>query len=96
VLQRVLALSALPAEGEFESEGDAALATYLWLLSQHRRDFAQTVAESLRDRRQFFWARKLAGELRLPDGSAKGNGREASEERTGEAPESAEALHRNP
>jgi hypothetical protein len=34
VLQRPLALSAVRTEGEHESEGDAALATYLWLLSK--------------------------------------------------------------
>ena len=96
VLQRALALSAVRAEGECESEGDAALATYLWLLSNHRRDLAQTAAGNLREWRQFFWARKLADEVRLADGSAKGNGREATAERTGEAMEDVEALHRKP
>ena len=95
VLQRALAISAVRAEGERESEGDAALATYLWLLSNHRRDLAQTAAGNLREWRQFFWARKLADDLRLADGSAKGNGREATEERTGVATEDVEALHRN-
>jgi hypothetical protein len=88
VLQRALALAAARAEGERESEGDAALATYLWLLSNHRRDLAQTAAGSLRERGQFFWARKLADELRLAVGSANGNGQEATED--------VEALQRNP
>jgi hypothetical protein len=96
VLQRALASSAVRAEGEREAEADAALATYLWPVSNHRRDLAQTAAGSLHEWRQFFWARKLADDLRLPDGSAKGNGREATAERTGEATEDAEALHRKP
>jgi len=96
VLQRALALSAVRAEGERESEGDAALATYLWLLSNHRRDLAQTVAGSFRERRQFFWARTLADDLRLADGNATGNGRDAPEARTAEATEDVEALHRQP
>jgi len=96
VLQRARALSAVRAEGELESEGDAALATYLWLLSSHRRDLAQTVAGSLREWRPFFWARKLADDLCLTDGSANGNGREATKERTGEATEDAGGLLRRP
>lgn len=87
VLQRALALSAVRAESERESEGDAAPATYLWLLSNHRRNLAQTVAGSFREWREFFWATNLADDLRLADGSAKGNGREATEERTGEVTE---------
>src|SRR5262249_2835511 len=88
VLQRALALAAVRAGGEHETEGDAALATYLWLLNNHRRDLAQTAAGSLREWRQFFWAKKLANELPLADESAKGNGREATED--------AETLHRKP
>jgi hypothetical protein len=88
VLQRALALAAVRADGEHESEGDAALATYLWLLNNHRPDLAQTAAGGLRQGRQFFWAKKLANELRLADGNAKGNGREATED--------AETLHRKP
>ena len=96
VLQRALALSAVRAEGEGESEGDATLATYLWLLSNQRRDLAQTAAGSLGEWRQFFWTRNLADDLRLAGGSAKGNGTEATEEKTGEATEDVEALHREP
>lgn len=95
VLQRALALAAVRAEGERESAGDAALATYLWLLSNHRRDLAQTAAGSLRDWRQFFWARKLADDLRLVEGSTNGNGREATAGRTGEV-EDVEAFQREP
>jgi hypothetical protein len=90
VFQRALAISAVRAEDEHESEGDSALAAYLWLLRNHRRDLAQTAAGNLRERRQFFWARKLADELCLPEGN--GNGREATAERTGE--EGVEALDR--
>ena len=60
---------------------------YLWLWSNHRRDLAQTVAGSLREWRQFFWARKVADDLRRADGNANGNGRKAIAERTGEATE---------
>ena len=68
----------------------------MWLLSNHRRDLGQTAAGSLREWRQFFWARMLADELRRADGSASGNGRDATEERTGDATEDVEALHRKP
>lgn len=94
VLQRALALAAARAEGERESEGDAALATYLWLLSNHRRDLAETAASSVRAWRQFFWARRVAEDLHLADGSANSNGRDAAAERSGEATEDVEALHR--
>ena len=80
IFQRALAIAAVPAEDECESEGDSALATYLWLLRDHRRELAQTVAGSVREWRQFFWARKVAEDLRRADGSAKGNGREATED----------------
>ena len=49
VLQRALALSAIPAEDTCESEGDAALATYLWLLGSHRPDLAQAAAGGLHE-----------------------------------------------
>jgi hypothetical protein len=96
VWQRALALAAAPCEGEEESEGDAALATYLWPLSNHRRDLAQTAARRLGEARPFFWAHKLAGSLRAADGSANGNGREATEGRAGVATEEGEALYRKP
>jgi hypothetical protein len=56
---------------------------------------AQTAAGSLREWRPSFWARKLADDLRLAGGSAKGNAGEAPEEKTGEATDDAAALHRN-
>src|ERR1043165_992305 len=84
------------AEDERESEGDAALATYLWLLSNHRRDFAQMVAGSPREWRPFFWTRKLADHLHLPERGTNGNGREATTEITSNATEDIEALHRKP
>jgi hypothetical protein len=96
VLQRALALSAVRTEGEHESKADAALATYQWLLSNHRRDLAQTVTGSIGEWRKFFWLRKLADELRLVAGSANGDGKEGVKERTGAAAEGVEALPRNP
>ena len=62
--------AAVRAEGERESEGDAALATYLWLPGNHRRDLAQIAAGSVREWRQLFWARMVADDLRLVNGSA--------------------------
>jgi hypothetical protein len=94
--QRALALAAGRAEGECESEGDAALATYLWLLSKHRRNLAETAAGSVRAWQQFFWARKLAADLRLAVGSANGNLGEATKERVGRATEDVDAVHRKP
>ncbi len=92
VLQRARALSDVGAEGEHESEADAALATYLWLLNNHRCDLAQTAARSIRERREFFWARKVAEDLHLAHGIANGNGREAGEERSPEPRTSVEEL----
>jgi hypothetical protein len=77
VLRRALALSAVGADGDRESEADAALATYLWLLSTHRFELAQTAARSVHEWRQFFWARKLAEDLQLTDGGADGDGKGA-------------------
>src|SRR5205085_2556331 len=80
VFRRALALSALAIEGERETEGDAAMATFLWLLGKHRRDLASTAAETLRDRRQFFWARKLANEVEQAAAIANGSAREGPKE----------------
>jgi hypothetical protein len=96
VWQRALALAAVPADVEEESEGDAALATYLWLLSNHRRDLALAVASRLGEARLFFWANRLAGSLRAADGSANGSGGEAAEGRAGVATEEGDALYRKP
>src|SRR5262245_2682516 len=74
VLQRAEALAALRAEDEQESEGDAALAAYLWLVSNQRRDLARRAGGNMRDWKRFFWARKLAEELKLAEGDASGNG----------------------
>lgn len=94
--QRALALAAARAEGECEVEEDAALATYLWLLSKHRPDLAETAAGSVRGWQRFFWARKLAEDLRPAVGSANGNLREATKERTGGVTEGVETAHRKP
>ena len=94
VWQRALALAAVPSEVEEESEGDAALATYLWLLSNHRRDLAQAAASRLGRAQPFFWASKVAGSLRAAAGSANGNVGEATERRAGVATEDSDALSR--
>jgi hypothetical protein len=96
VLQRAQALAALPADGDREHEADAALATYLSLLSDHRRELALMAAGSLPEPGPVFWARKLAGDLRTADGSANGNGRGGEGETTREAMEDFKASQREP
>jgi hypothetical protein len=96
VLQRALALAALLADGDREHEADAALATYLSLLSDHRRELALMAAGSLPEPGPFFWARNLAGDLRTADGSANGNGRGGEGETTREATEDFKASQRKP
>jgi hypothetical protein len=96
VLQRALALAALTADGDREHEADAALATYLSLLSDHRRELALMAAGSLPEPGPFFWARKLAGDLRAADGSANGNGGGGEGETTREATEDFKVSKRKP
>jgi hypothetical protein len=96
VLQRALALAALPADGDREHEADAALATYLSLLSEHRRELAQMAAGSLPEPGHFFWARKVAGDLQTADGSANGHGRGGEGETAREATEDFKASQRTP
>jgi hypothetical protein len=96
VLHRAMALAAMPADGDREHEADAALATYLSLLSDHRRELAQMAAGSLPEPGPFFWARKLAGDLRTADGSANGNGRGGEGETTSDATEDFKASQRKP
>jgi hypothetical protein len=88
IFDRAVALAAMPDDGDREHEGDAALAIYLWLLSKHQQELAQTAA-SVRERRHFFWARKVADELHAAKGIANG-------ETTREATQDIEALHREP
>jgi hypothetical protein len=94
--QRALALAAVPAQAKEESNEDAALATSLWLLSNRRRDLAQSAASRLGEARHFFWANKFARSLCAADGSANGNGGEATEGRARVATEEGEALCRKP
>ena len=94
VLHRALALSAVPADEDREHEADAALATYLWLLSDHRPEWAQTAAGSLPGRGHFFWARKLAGDLPRANGTATGKGKRGEAETTPAATEDIEASRR--
>jgi hypothetical protein len=80
VYQRALALAQAATEQDHEAEGDAAMAAYLWLLTQHRPALAQTLATGLRQPGPFFWARKLAADMRTPGevngtrGAADGTG----------------------
>jgi hypothetical protein len=94
VFQRARTLLAIPADEEREAEGDAALATYLWFLNCHRPDLAQTAADGFRERGPFFWARKLADDLRTTNGSANGNGAGADGETAAGAAEDRAAVQR--
>jgi len=96
VFQRATAIAAIPGPGEREPEGDAALATYLWLLSNHRPELGKAAAGSLREPGPFFWARKLAEDLHAAHRSANGNRSGADGETTGQATEDIEASHRKP
>jgi hypothetical protein len=46
VFQRARTLLAIPVDEEREAEGDAALATYLWVLNRHRQDLARAAADN--------------------------------------------------
>src|ERR1051326_4218044 len=69
-----LALAAARSDSERETAGDAALAIYLWLLTDHRRALAEMVAASVGDWRPLFWTRKVALELQKL-GGVEGNRR---------------------
>ncbi len=77
VSQRALGLLAMPADGNHEHEGDAALATYLWLLSNHPQAFAEVAERIVRAQGHFFWARKVAHRAPTAHGIANGDGTEA-------------------
>ncbi|HEV3256152.1 MAG TPA: hypothetical protein VG013_04675 [Gemmataceae bacterium] len=96
VFHRATALSAIPGDGEREPEGDAAVATYLWLLSNHRPELAKAAAGSMRAPGHFFWARKCADDLHAAPGRANGNRSGPDGETTREATEDIEAFHRKP
>ena len=85
VFQRALAISSLPASGEQEAEGDAALATYLWLLKRYHGDLVPLFAGIASEPLRFFWARKQAEDLCRSEESANGNAKEANAERVTEA-----------
>jgi hypothetical protein len=78
VFHRALGLLATPADGDHEHGGDAALATYLWLLlSNHPQEFAQLGAGIARGQGHFFWARKIAHDPPPVKGIANANGKVA-------------------
>jgi uncharacterized protein YigA (DUF484 family) len=54
VLQRALGLSAAPLDADREHAADAALAVYLWLLSNQPKEFAQLAAAILGEQEHLF------------------------------------------
>jgi hypothetical protein len=80
VFQRTLLLAAKPAQGQCEAEGDAALATYLWLLNRQRPELAQAAVARFSGRGHFFWARRLADELPAKREVGDGNGKQLTKE----------------
>jgi hypothetical protein len=68
VLRRLLELAATPVEEGFEHPADAALAAYLWLLSNGNSEDAQTAAEAILGCKQCWWSRKMAEHVRSAPG----------------------------
>jgi hypothetical protein len=92
VLQRALELSAAPFGADREHAADAALAVYLWLLSDRRNEFAQLAAAILAKQEHFFWARKVAHGLPPTNGMANADGKAAKVHTPGEAAEDGRAA----
>jgi hypothetical protein len=92
VLQRALGLSAAPLEADPEHAADAALAVYLWLLSDRPNEFAQLAAAILSKQEHFFWARKVAHGSPPTNGMAKADGKAAKVQTPGEAAEDGRAA----
>lgn len=61
---------ARPIDEEHENPWDAALATYLWVLSKTDAPLATTGAERLRSCRNCWWSQRLAEEIRESIGHA--------------------------
>jgi hypothetical protein len=87
VLHRPLELSAVSLEADREHAADAALAVYLWLLSDRPTEFAQLAAAILSEPVHFFWARKVAHGSPPPNGLAKGDGKGGKVHTPGEVTE---------
>jgi hypothetical protein len=64
VFRRTMDLVMSPAEAEFEHPADAAIAAYIWLISNQDQKYAEIAAETVLDCPQFWWARKVADEIR--------------------------------
>lgn len=74
VTDRSLCLLGTPAENGVEHAADAAVAAYLWLLSdsdQYSEIVAEMVAEMATER-HFWWARKVAKHVRRPSSFSSG------------------------
>jgi hypothetical protein len=91
VLHRALALLTVAADADCEHGADAALATYLWVLSDQPQEVAQVAAGVLREQRHFFWARKVAQRAPTANGPTNGDGTAAKGQATGEVTEETRA-----
>lgn len=64
ILKRILELCHAPVEPSLENPADAALAAYLWLLSEANPDLAAFAAEVISQCSKCWWARLLANMTR--------------------------------
>ena len=64
VFSRAMELAEAPTADAYEHPADAALAAYLWLLSTKNQKLSETVAEAVLARKQCWWARKVAEQVR--------------------------------
>jgi hypothetical protein len=60
VCERALALASAEVNEDYEHPGDAALAVYLWLLSNHNAALARRAAAHVLQVRHSWWSRKVA------------------------------------
>jgi hypothetical protein len=92
VLPRALGLSVAPWGADREHAADAALAVYLWLLSDRPAEFAQLAAAILSEQEHFFWARKVTHGSPATNGIVKGDGKAAKVSTRGGAAEGGRAA----
>ena len=89
VLSRILQLTEIQPEEGFEHPADAALATYLWILSEKKPQIAALAAESVLRCERCWWARKLAEQCTgksTPDNGNARQGRQVTEQLASKQP----------
>jgi hypothetical protein len=79
VANRTLELASLPLEDEYEHPADAAMAAYLWLLSNRDQVYTELAAEAVSVCAQCWWAKKMAEHVR--QAAARFDSRSAETER---------------